>query len=295
MSQQDPIPDQVSGQVLDPALGSAPDLAQAATGPAGLKRYRPWLLAGMGGIVLAGAGLWGALFLSSQSQSSQSQYRGIEPLAPPSATAPAPAPSATEVDAEAEARRAQWQARQQQVQSVIGSMDRATLIGNSPTRGAENAPIVLLKFSDFQCPYCALASADMKTFTSAHEQEVLFVYKHLPLVSIHPEAMGSAKAAWAAGQQGQFWLYHDGLFAYQDRLGDALYEELATKIGLDLAKFNRDRNSPQAQAAIDQDIALARQLNLNGTPMFVMNDLLIPPGTPLDFFAEAVRIFQTRP
>ena len=91
-------------------------------------------------------------------------------------------------------------------------MDREQLIGDSSTKGPQDAEIVLLKFSDFQCPYCAVASADMKTFTDNHPDDVLYVYKQLPLESIHPEAMPSAKAAWAAGQQDQFWLFHDGLF-----------------------------------------------------------------------------------
>jgi protein-disulfide isomerase len=283
MSMQNPPPDssQETVQVMD-----------AAIEPKEGKRFPRWLLAGLGGAVLLGSGLFGGVLIARSQY--QAQYQGIGSSSPinPAAPSPAQADEATEVDAESEARRAEWQARQQQAQAVVSSMDRTTLIGSSPTRGAQNAPIVLIKFSDFECPYCALAAADMKTFTRAHEQDVLYVYKHFPLVSIHDQAMGAAKAAWAAGQQGQFWLYHDGLFAYQDRLGDGFYVELAIQIGLDVVKFNRDRNSPQAQAAIDQDIALARQLNLNGTPMFLMNDLLIPPGAPPEFFEQAVTIFK---
>ena len=141
----------------------------------------------------------------------------------------------------------------------------------------------LLKFSDFECPYCAVASADMKTFTENHSDDVLYVYKQLPL-SIHDEALPAAKAAWAAGEQDQFWLYHDGLFAYQDQLDEDYYVALAAQIGLDVEKFNRDRNSPEAEAAINQDIELAQALGIRGTPTFVMNGLLIPGGAPLEFF-----------
>ncbi|NJM97097.1 MAG: thioredoxin domain-containing protein [Phormidesmis sp. RL_2_1] len=175
------------------------------------------------------------------------------------------------------------------VKSVLDSMDRTELIGDSATKGPVDADVVLLKFSDFQCPYCAIAAAEMKTFTKAHESDVLYVYKQFPLVSIHDEAMPAAKAAWAAGQQDQFWLYHDGLFAFQDKLSDAYYVELAEQIGLDIEQFNRDRNSPEAQAAIDQDIKLAQALGLRGTPSFVMNELLIPGGAPLEVFEEAVQ------
>ncbi len=96
------------------------------------------------------------------------------------------------------------EARQAIVTEVITSIDRASLIGSSPTKGNPSAPIVLFKFSDFQCPYCAVAAGNMKEFVGNHEDEILYVYKHFPLAQIHPEAMPSAKAAWAAGQQGQF-------------------------------------------------------------------------------------------
>ena len=195
-----------------------------------------------------------------------------------------------ETDAEAEAAaRAEWEAQMAKIQGVLAGMDRSEIIGDSSTKGPLDAEVVLLKFSDFECPYCAIASADMKVFTRNHESDVLYVYKQLPLESIHPEALPAAKASWAAGQQDQFWIYHDGLFAFQDKLGEDYYVELAEQIGLDIAQFNRDRNSPEAQAAIDKDVALAKELGLRGTPTFLMNELLIPGGAPLDFFEEAAR------
>ncbi|TVP66546.1 MAG: protein-disulfide isomerase [Leptolyngbya sp. LCM1.Bin17] len=172
------------------------------------------------------------------------------------------------------------------VTTVIGSMDRQTLIGDSPTKGNTNAEVVLFKFSDFQCLYCAVAAGHMKQFVGNHEADILYVYKHFPLTQIHPEAIPSAQAAWAADQQGQFWLYHDGLYVNQDRLGDELYVELAEAMNLDLEQFNRDRASDAAAAAIQRDLELAQQLQLQGTPSFVMNDLLIPGGAPPQLFEE---------
>lgn len=228
---------------------------------------------------LLGAIALGLLSCSNDSPSSQL----VEPVeAPPQAEQPAIDP------ADEAAKRAEWEAQSQLVKSVVGSMSREELIGSAATKGPLDADVVMLKFSDFQCPYCAIAAADMKTFTQAHEDDVLYVYKHFPLVNVHPEAMPAAKAAWAAGQQDQFWLYHDGLFAYQDQLGEDYYVELAEKIGLDMEKFNRDRNSPEAQAAIDADLELAQKLELRGTPTFLMNDLLLPGGLPLEFYEEAL-------
>ncbi|MBD0334271.1 MAG: thioredoxin domain-containing protein [Cyanobacteria bacterium Co-bin13] len=184
--------------------------------------------------------------------------------------------------------REQWQAQQQVVSSVMQSADRNALIGSSPTLGAPDAEIILFEFSDFQCPYCARASLDVKILLDKYSDDVLFVYKHLPLTQIHPEAMPAARAAWAAGQQGQFWIYHDGLFAYQDRLGEALYVELGQQIGLDLEQFNRDRTSTASLTAIQRDLQLAQRLQLGGTPTFLINDLLMPPGAPLSFFEQTL-------
>ncbi|MEM6450385.1 MAG: thioredoxin domain-containing protein [Cyanobacteria bacterium P01_D01_bin.105] len=197
-------------------------------------------------------------------------------------------PTPEELAAAEAKRREEWNAQQQKVQSVVRSLNREELIAESSIKGPQDADVVLLKFSDFQCPFCARASADMKDFTEKNP-DVLYVYKQLPLESIHPEAMPAAKAAWAAGQQDQFWIYHDGLFAYQDKLGEDYYVELAEQIGLDIEQFNRDRTSPEAAAAIEKDIQLARDLDLRGTPTFVMNELLIPGGAPLEFFEEAAK------
>ena len=212
--------------------------------------------------------------------------------AEPAETEPAAAePTAAEQEAEA---RAAWEEQQAHVQSILQPMERAELVGDSPTRGNPDADVVVVKFSDFECPYCAVAASTMKDFVGANEDEVLYVYKHFPLDSIHPEATPAAKATWAAQQQDQFWLYHDGLFAYQDRLGEDYYVELAEQIGLDVEQFNRDRNSPEAEAAVAADREFADRLRLRGTPSFLMNDLMVPPGAPPEFFDLALEQLQAQ-
>ena len=198
------------------------------------------------------------------------------------------APAAEQLPSEDEAARlAEWEAQVQRTKDVLDSMDRRALIGEAYTKGPEDAEIVLLKFSDFECPYCAVAASNVKSFTEDSE-DVLYIYKNLPLVSIHPEAMPAAKAAWAAGQQDKFWFYHDGLFAFQDKLGEDYYVALAEEIGLDMGQFERDRNSPEAQAAIDRDIELAESLQVRGTPTFFLNQYPLPGNMPAEGFKEAV-------
>ena len=208
-----------------------------------------------------------------------------EQAAVPEPDAPA---AAEQVSPEDEAAREAWEAQVQKTRDVIGSMDREALIGSAYTKGNEDAEVVLIKFSDFECPYCAVAAANTKALMSERESDVLYIYKNFPLTEIHPEAMPAAKAAWAAGQQGQFWLYHDGLFAFQDRLGEDYYVELAEDVGLDMAQFERDRNSPEAQAAIDQDVELAEALQVQGTPTFFLNEYQLPGNASPELFSQAV-------
>ena len=161
-------------------------------------------------------------------------------------------------------------ARQAFLQQML--TNPAAVIGNSPTVGAAEQKIVLVEFSDFQCPLCARAHQTIKGFMEKYKGEVTLTYKHLPLASIHPQAMPAAKAAWSAQQQGKFWEYYDALFEQQKDLGENLYVAIAENLNLDLDKFNRDRQSKEAEAAINQDVQLARQLGINGTPFFFLNE-----------------------
>lgn len=146
--------------------------------------------------------------------------------------------------------------------------DPKKVIGNSPTLG--KGRVLLVEFSDFQCPYCGRALAPLKQFMEDYQDRVILTFKHFPLTSIHPQAVPAAQAAWAAQQQGKFWEYHDELFANQSRLADGLYGELAKKLGLDLNRFERDRNSEAAKKAVTADAELAESLGLEGTPTFLM-------------------------
>ncbi|NEO89304.1 MAG: thioredoxin domain-containing protein [Moorea sp. SIO3G5] len=146
-----------------------------------------------------------------------------------------------------------------------------SIIGNSPTTGVSENKVVLLEFSDFQCPFCAQANQSVKDFMDKHSDQVTLVYKHLPLTQIHPQALPAAKAAWAAFQQGKFWEYEDALFEQQDNLDEELYVAIAQNLNLDLEQFNRDRISVGAEAAIRDDLKLAQTLAVNGTPFFVFN------------------------
>lgn len=171
------------------------------------------------------------------------------------------------------------QAYQQQQQQKVKQVQQAfledfknnpqTVIGKSPTTGSTQSKTVLIEFSDFQCPYCAEAHKTLKELLANYPDKLRLVYKNLPLISIHSEALPAAVAAWAAYQQGKFWEYHDALFTNQKQLGEALYLDIAKKLNLDLGKFKRDLTL--ATPAIKNDIQLAEKLAVPGTPFFVIN------------------------
>lgn len=177
----------------------------------------------------------------------------------------------------------QQEQQQQSQKSMLQGMkaNPQSVIGNSPTTGSKTQKVVLVEFSDFQCPYCAKAHETLKEFMSTRQNKVTLVYKFLPLTQIHQEAMNSAKAAWAAGQQGKFWEFHDAMFTQQDKLGEPLYVATAKALNLDIQKFDQDRKSEAASAEIQKDVEMAEKFGVAGTPFLVMN------GEPL---AGAVQV-----
>ncbi len=165
------------------------------------------------------------------------------------------------------------------------------LIGLSPTMGspamgAKAGQVLLIEFSDFQCPYCRDANLILQQFMAKHKDSVTLVYKHFPLIAIHAEAMPAAKASWAAGQQGKFWEYQEALFTHQDKLGEAFYQATAKTLNLDLKRFDRDRNN--AEAPIQQDMALGQKIGVSGTPFFIMNGETFSGASSVDALEQTL-------
>jgi protein-disulfide isomerase len=173
------------------------------------------------------------------------------------------------------------------------SAEPRLIIRGSPVTGAASQKIVMAEFSDFQCPFCSKAHATVKQFMAKHQDKVTLVYKHLPLVEIHSEAMPAALASWAALQQGKFWEYHDALFTNQAQLGEKLFVAKATELSLDLEKFNKDRQSDAAKAAIAKDIELAKSLGVNSTPTFFMNGVGFAGAVDLSEMEEVLTKVQS--
>ncbi len=163
-----------------------------------------------------------------------------------------------------EAQRAKQSALIRQLFPVPGQ-----IIRESPVLG-KAGDVLLVVFSDFQCPYCAQAQRTLQTLQSGRGKGLKLVYKHFPLTQIHPQALPAARAAWAAGRQAKFWEFHDALFSNQTKLGEDLYQQIAKNLSLNLESFTRDRKGEASLQAIGQDLALAERLALQGTPTFLL-------------------------
>jgi protein-disulfide isomerase len=143
-------------------------------------------------------------------------------------------------------------------------------IGNSPVKGPKDAKVVITEFSDYQCPFCSQADNLIGQVLAANPG-VAFVYKQFPLTSIHPQAMPASKAALAAGKQGKYWEYHEVLFKNQRALSNDDLKKYAEQVGLDVAQWEKDMNSPAIADQITAEMKEATAAEVRGTPTIFVN------------------------
>jgi Na+/H+ antiporter NhaA len=136
-------------------------------------------------------------------------------------------------------------------------------------RGPEDASVTVVEYGDFECPYCGKAETVVRDLLL--DNDVRFVWRHLPLADVHPHAELAAEAAEAAGAQGAFWRMHDILLAHQDKLQPEDLKKYATSLGLDLQRFIDDVNNQEAAGRIAQDVETADLSGVAGTPTFFIN------------------------
>jgi protein-disulfide isomerase len=141
----------------------------------------------------------------------------------------------------------------------------------APSLGPASAPVTLVAFMDFECPYCRRAAEALRDLPRRYPADLRIVFRHLPL-PIHRAADGAARASIAAGLQGQFWPYSERLLAPEVQgLGRGTFLDVARALGLDEARFLADLDGPVAAARVRDDMLLARRLGLDGTPAFFLN------------------------
>jgi protein-disulfide isomerase len=138
-------------------------------------------------------------------------------------------------------------------------------VAGSPVLGPQNAPVTLVEFSDFQCPYCVTAVPELQALMKAYPTQVKLIFKQFPL-DIHSQAAFASVAALAAHKQGKFWNLHDALFAQRGRLSREIILKLAGDAGLDMKRFNADLASPELRKAVDKDRDDGETAGVTGTP-----------------------------
>jgi protein-disulfide isomerase len=142
--------------------------------------------------------------------------------------------------------------------------------------GAAQAPVRVIAFSDFQCPFCARVNEGLERVRANDPQRVAVVFRHFPLEAIHPHAFAAANAAECAGAQGRFEAYHDALFAAQDSIGKRSWDGFAKEAGVpDMAEFGRCVAEDRFRARVAADQKAGEKLGVSGTPSFIFEGRMI--------------------
>ena len=157
-----------------------------------------------------------------------------------------------------------------------------------PSLGPDDAPITIVEFSDFQCPFCRrFHSETYQALLDAYPGQIRFVYRNLPLTSIHPDAMPSAIASLCANDQNVYWEYHDKLFSSETLTRDT-FIQYATDLNLNVDEFSACLDSGKHDENIQQDMDFALNLGVQSTPTFFVNGLAIVGAQPLSSFTQII-------
>ncbi len=157
-----------------------------------------------------------------------------------------------------------------------------------PEIGSKDAPITIVEFSDFQCPFCGRAEPTLKQVREKYGDKVRLIYMDFPL-GIHDHAIDAVlRQVDARGKQGKFWQFHDAMFADQSKLTPADLKASAKKLGLDTAKFDDCLDKGKYKAGIEADLAQGRDLGIEGTPAFYINGRPLSGAQPFDKFQTTI-------
>jgi protein-disulfide isomerase len=161
-------------------------------------------------------------------------------------------------------------------------------VNGAPFKGTERAPVTIVKFEDFQCPYCKTVQTTYQELLKRYNGKVRLVHKDLPLDAIHPQARQAAEAARCAGEQGKFWEYHDRLYANSPKAGVDELKSYGKDVGLNMISFDQCVTSGKNRAAVQKDLNEGAQLGLTGTPTFFINGRELSGAQPIEAFAAII-------
>jgi protein-disulfide isomerase len=160
--------------------------------------------------------------------------------------------------------------------------------GGVPFRGPAKAPVTIVEFSDFHCPFCRRVIPTLAQLESRYGDKIKLVFRDFPIDSLHPGATKAHEAARCANEQGKFWAYHDKLLNTPPKSSPETFKELARDVGLNPNAFETCLNSGKYQTAIKEDIAEGNRVGVTGTPAFFINGRQILGAQPLEAFARII-------
>jgi protein-disulfide isomerase len=155
-------------------------------------------------------------------------------------------------------------------------------------RGRPDAPITIVEFSDFQCPFCQRAQPALKDVLAKYGERVKLAYRDFPLQQIHPRAQAAAEASRCAADQGKFWEYHDLLFTNFGKLDQAALLGHARTLQLDEGRFESCLSGGKHQAAVEKDAQEGAAAGVNGTPAFFVNGIFLSGAQPASAFEKII-------
>jgi protein-disulfide isomerase len=197
-------------------------------------------------------------------------------------------------------RQLEQQKRQKAAEEYVGALrasagfesrlepPRFEIAGDGPSLGPADAPITLVEFSDYQCPFCKSAERLVQEVVERYPTQVRVVFRHFPLDNIHPQARGAAEAAGCAGDQGKFWEYHKILFHRAPKLGEEELKDYASSAGLDRAAFDACVAEKKHAATVQADLEAGQKIGVAGTPAFYVNGLPVAGARGVEQFAEVI-------
>ena len=157
-----------------------------------------------------------------------------------------------------------------------------------PSLGRASAPVTLIEFSDFQCPFCQRVEPTLKRVRETYGDKVRIVWKDFPLTQIHPQAFKAGEAAHCAGDQGKYWEYHDRLFANQQLLQVEDLKKHASELGLDAAAFSACLDTSKYGERVRNGVAEGTRLGVNSTPTIYINGRMLSGAQPYEVFVTVI-------
>jgi protein-disulfide isomerase len=162
-----------------------------------------------------------------------------------------------------------------------------TVASHDPVRGPATAPITIIEFSDYQCPFCQRVTPTLDKLLASYPGKIRLVFKDFPLPN-HPQAPKASEAAHCANEQGKYWEMHDRIFANQRTMELPVLKKHAAELGLDTAKFDQCVDSGKYDVVIKEDMAEGEKLGVQSTPTLYINGRPVVGAQPYEHFVSVI-------